>query len=274
MLIRPAVQLAEVLDEAASRPAAHARVRGRREDALVHLSRVRPSRSKSGYGPQRTARRVDPRRDGRWEAGRHRADGVVAQPAQNDGAPRRVAITGFGLVTPVGNDVATTWDALLAGRSGVAPITLFDASGFPVRIAAEVSASTAAARSTTASCSSSRTARIVLALAAAEQASARRRHPADAQTTRRAGAASWAPAMMGVDFDDSAEVHRHRARTATSTRDRLLTRRAREGSAGCSAAAKPAAGLALLMRRFGIRGYATLGAYRVRVRAARRSAPR
>ena len=51
---------------------------------------------------------------------------------------RRVAITGVGLVTPVGNDVATTWDALLAGRSGGAPISLFDASGFPTRIAAEV----------------------------------------------------------------------------------------------------------------------------------------
>ncbi len=51
---------------------------------------------------------------------------------------RRVAITGIGLVTPVGNDVPTTWDALLAGRSGGAEISLFDASGFPVRIAAEV----------------------------------------------------------------------------------------------------------------------------------------
>jgi 3-oxoacyl-(acyl-carrier-protein) synthase len=51
---------------------------------------------------------------------------------------RRVAITGLGLVTPVGNDVTTSWDALLTGKSGGAPITLFDASGFPVRIAAEV----------------------------------------------------------------------------------------------------------------------------------------
>ena len=51
---------------------------------------------------------------------------------------RRVAITGLGLVTPAGNDVATTWSALLAARSAVAPIRTFDASGFPVRIAAEV----------------------------------------------------------------------------------------------------------------------------------------
>src|SRR5947208_1636327 len=51
---------------------------------------------------------------------------------------RRVAITGLGLVTPVGNDVATTWRSVLEGRSGAAPITLFDASGFSTRIAAEV----------------------------------------------------------------------------------------------------------------------------------------
>ena len=50
----------------------------------------------------------------------------------------RVVVTGIGLVTPVGNDVAATWDALRAGSSGGAPISLFDASGFPVRIAAEV----------------------------------------------------------------------------------------------------------------------------------------
>ena len=53
-------------------------------------------------------------------------------------ARRRVAVTGAGLVTPVGNDVATTWRALLEGRSGGGPIRLFDASGFSTRIAAEV----------------------------------------------------------------------------------------------------------------------------------------
>jgi len=51
---------------------------------------------------------------------------------------RRVAITGVGLVTPIGLDPASTWAALLAGASGAAPITLFDASDQSVRFACEV----------------------------------------------------------------------------------------------------------------------------------------
>src|ERR1700716_1961750 len=51
---------------------------------------------------------------------------------------RRVVVTGMGAITPVGNDVATTWQSLIAGKSGTAPITKFDASKFPVRFAAEV----------------------------------------------------------------------------------------------------------------------------------------
>ncbi len=46
----------------------------------------------------------------------------------------RVAVTGLGAVTPVGNDADATWEALIAGRSGVGQITTFDASNFPVRI--------------------------------------------------------------------------------------------------------------------------------------------
>ena len=44
----------------------------------------------------------------------------------------------MGAITPVGNDVATTWQSLIEGKSGTAPITKFDASKFPVRFAAEV----------------------------------------------------------------------------------------------------------------------------------------
>ncbi len=51
---------------------------------------------------------------------------------------RRVVVTGLGLVTPVGNTVADSWDALRKGQSGVRAIEHFDASAFPVRICASV----------------------------------------------------------------------------------------------------------------------------------------
>jgi 3-oxoacyl-[acyl-carrier-protein] synthase II len=52
--------------------------------------------------------------------------------------PRRAVITGIGALTPVGLSAPETWAGLLAGRSGVRPLTRFDASAFPVRIAADV----------------------------------------------------------------------------------------------------------------------------------------
>ena len=51
---------------------------------------------------------------------------------------RRVVITGLGAVTPIGNDARSTWESAVAGRSGIDWIRSFDASGFPVRVAAEV----------------------------------------------------------------------------------------------------------------------------------------
>ncbi|GCF08410.1 beta-ketoacyl-ACP synthase II [Dictyobacter arantiisoli] len=51
---------------------------------------------------------------------------------------RRVVITGLGLVTSVGHTAEDTWEALVHGRSGIAPISHFDASAYPVRIAGEV----------------------------------------------------------------------------------------------------------------------------------------
>ena len=50
----------------------------------------------------------------------------------------RVVITGLGALTPIGSDVGTYWQNLLAGRSGVAPITLFPTEGMPVTIGAEI----------------------------------------------------------------------------------------------------------------------------------------
>jgi 3-oxoacyl-[acyl-carrier-protein] synthase II len=54
--------------------------------------------------------------------------------------PHRVVVTGMGAVSALGQDVASTWESLVAGRSGIAPITLFDTSRLNVKIAAEVKA--------------------------------------------------------------------------------------------------------------------------------------
>ena len=51
---------------------------------------------------------------------------------------RRVVVTGLGMINPLGTDVSTVWNALTNGRSGVGYISIFDASNYPTRIAAEV----------------------------------------------------------------------------------------------------------------------------------------
>ena len=51
---------------------------------------------------------------------------------------RRVVVTGMGLVTPLGGNVATTWSRLINGESGAGSITRFDASDYTCRIACEV----------------------------------------------------------------------------------------------------------------------------------------
>jgi 3-oxoacyl-[acyl-carrier-protein] synthase II len=51
---------------------------------------------------------------------------------------RRVVVTGMGAVTPLGNDLASTWDGIVNGRSGIGPVTHFDTTGFTTRIAGEI----------------------------------------------------------------------------------------------------------------------------------------
>src|SRR5947209_9788422 len=112
---------------------------------------------------------------------------------------RRVAITGIGLVTPVGNDAATSWANLLAGRSGIAPITCFDARGFPTRIGAEVkhfdADSTLVDRKLLKFASRSHR----FALAAAEEAFRDAGIRPEPSTNRRWGL-SLGAGMMGIEF--------------------------------------------------------------------------
>src|SRR6059058_3860421 len=57
---------------------------------------------------------------------------------KNNSQRRRVVITGMGAVTPLGHSVTELYQNQLEGKSGVAPITLFDASKFPTKFASEV----------------------------------------------------------------------------------------------------------------------------------------
>ena len=169
-------------------------------------------------------------------------------------ARRRVAITGLGLVTPVGNDVETTWQALLAGHSGGAEISLFDASGFPVHIASEVKGlSDEAIEDRRLLKHSTRAHRF--ALVAAEQALRDAGIRPTYTTGPRWGCAVGA-GMMTSEFIDLAALHAHSAPDGELHADRLLSDdSANDPMVFCRSNANQ--GLALLTRRYGIRGYAT-----------------
>lgn len=62
----------------------------------------------------------------------------IGARSETNVAERKVAVTGIGMMTPLGNDLESTWEGLLAGRSGIGPITKFDCSELPTRIAGEI----------------------------------------------------------------------------------------------------------------------------------------
>ena len=136
-------------------------------------------------------------------------------------ARRRVAITGIGLVTPVGNDAPSTWAGLIEGRSGLGVITNFDASGFSSRIGAEVKnfPNDAGTPDRKLAKFASRTHRF--ALAAAEEALTDAGiRPNDANSHR--WGLSVGAGMMGLAFEELATVHAHCAASGEFNPDGLI----------------------------------------------------
>lgn len=168
---------------------------------------------------------------------------------------RRVAITGLGLVTPVGNDAPTTWANLLAGRSGVAPIVGFDASGFPARIGAEVKNFDAASVVTDRKLLKFASRSHRFALAAGEEALRDAGIRPEPGTGTRWGFSAGA-GMMGMTFDEVTTVHAYCGTNGEFNPDGLLNSQfPADPVAFCRSQTN--AGLALLTRHFGIEGYAT-----------------
>ncbi len=168
---------------------------------------------------------------------------------------RRVAITGVGLVTPAGPDVESTWTRLLAGRSCAAPITLFDASGFSTRIAAEVRDADRLPELDDRKLLKYANRSHRFALAAADQA-VRDAGIRPTSATRARWACAVGTGMMGVEFDELVQVHRDSARDGELHPAALLeSRSANDPMVFCRS--QSTAGVSLLLRRYGIGGYAT-----------------
>jgi 3-oxoacyl-[acyl-carrier-protein] synthase II len=168
---------------------------------------------------------------------------------------RRIAITGLGMVTPVGNDARTTWTNLQAGRSGLAAIRHFDATGFPVRIGAEVKDFEAAAVIGNPKLLKHATRSHRFALAAAEEALADAGIRPSASDGHRWGFSVGA-GMMGVDYRELEIVQKFCAQDGEFRPDGFLADDfPADPIAFCRSQTN--SGLALLTHHFGIRGYAT-----------------
>lgn len=168
---------------------------------------------------------------------------------------RKVAVTGIGLVTPVGNDAPTTWANLQAGENGAAPTQSFDASGFSTTFSAEVKDFDPKAAFSNSKILKHASRSHGFALTAAAEALADAGIAPTAEDSHSWGLAVGA-GMMSVGYDDLKVVYDH------ATEDGFFDS---DGLADPEFPANPSnfcrwqsnAGLGLLTKQFGIRGYAT-----------------
>jgi 3-oxoacyl-(acyl-carrier-protein) synthase len=159
------------------------------------------------------------------------------------------------MVTPVGGDAPTSWANLLAGRSGIGAIQQFDASGFPVRIGAEVKELPREGTWCDPRLLKFASRSHKFALAAAEEALADAGVRPTAKNSHRWGLSVGA-GMLGVTFDELQVVHEFCAQDGEFNADGLLNTDFPADPVGfCRSQTNT--GLALLVRQFGITGYAT-----------------
>jgi 3-oxoacyl-[acyl-carrier-protein] synthase II len=167
---------------------------------------------------------------------------------------RTVAVTGVGMVTPLGNDVESTWSAILSGASGVREIEGFDATGFPTRIAAEVRDLRAEETIEDRKSLKYLTPFSLFALAAAEEAVRDAGVRPTAATAERWGLVSGS-GMMTMEFDFLQRFQREYAGDGQIDLARLGAEGERFISSPEFARHQAVAGQALLHKRYGIRGY-------------------
>lgn len=168
---------------------------------------------------------------------------------------RRIAVTGIGLVTPVGNTTESTWAALKAGMSGAGPITNFDASGFSTTIGSEVKnfdvADVLEDRRQLKYCSRSHR----FALGSAAEALADAGIAPTPENSHRWGLSVGA-GMMTNEYDDLRQVFEHASEDGRFLPDGLLSDGYKLNPLDI-ARWQCNAGLGILAKQFGIRGYAT-----------------
>lgn len=163
-----------------------------------------------------------------------------------------MAITGLGLVTPVGNDTATTWKSLLENYSGITRVTNFDASGFPVQIGAEVKGFDPRVAIEDRKLLKFANRYHRFGLAAAEEAIRDAGIRPNTRTAERWGCVAGT-GMSGVEFADLVEVHRRFAVDGHFAAERVGTTGMVDPLTFCRSQAN--SGLSLFVRHFGIRGY-------------------
>jgi 3-oxoacyl-[acyl-carrier-protein] synthase II len=168
---------------------------------------------------------------------------------------RRVAITGMGLVTPVGNNLNDTWQSLIAARSGVGPISLFDASDFSVRIAAEVKGDNYLIHTGHKRLNKASTRSHLFALAAAEEAIQDAGIRPSVANGHRWGC-SVGTGMVSLNYQELVQLQRDAAPNGKMDTNLLLNSTiAKNPIAFCRD--QTTQGLSLLIKRYSIRGYTT-----------------